>query len=531
MAVVELNEAPSRRLFRAYMAMWGVAAIVAVGYLGTLAWQPEQLAPVATESRGAGARHSSRCRGAGRGRHGASGRRLPAKGRRRPQGQRRAAQRSRQDAAVAGCSARGTRGIAAEQRDHHDARQRLVRQAEGAEAKGNEPKAAEKVEPKAVEKAETKAVEKPQAKAPAKGAAQKAGSTPASGSKTSIETGSITQPQIVFGEAVVTRAEQLYAVQLDTATSLDALRTRWGLLVERNGSTLATLQPRYVAPCQGWTLPPAGRSPDQPRRCPRHLRRAARPAAVLQHHRLRRRTAVADCISPSCASKAKRAFDAGGGNETCRRGLRALATRVGDGRRSSLQLSDLSEKAADVLRSAGAYVSDLMTPTLRLGVTGLARSGKTVFITALVRSLVSGGRLPYFAAMAEGRIVRAYLEPQPDDTLPRFAYEEHLAALAADPPQWPESTRRISQLRVTVEYSAGHAPQAHAGHRAAAHRHRRLSGRVAARPAAAGTRLRRVVGAGARRGAVARARGCGARLAVVSRRPSIRRRRPMSRRR
>jgi predicted YcjX-like family ATPase len=118
-----------------------------------------------------------------------------------------------------------------------------------------------------------------------------------------------------------------------------------------------------------------------------------------------------------------------------------------------LRLSDLSEKAADALRSAGAYVSDLMTPTLRLGVTGLARSGKTVFITALVRSLVSGGRLPYFAAMAEGRIARAYLEPQPDDTLPRFAYEEHLAALAADPPQWPESTRRISQLRVTVEYS------------------------------------------------------------------------------
>jgi predicted YcjX-like family ATPase len=54
--------------------------------------------------------------------------------------------------------------------------------------------------------------------------------------------------------------------------------------------------------------------------------------------------------------------------------------------------------------------------------------------------------------MAEGRIGRAYLEPQPDDSVPRFAYEEHLALLAADPPQWPESTRRISQLRVTVEY-------------------------------------------------------------------------------
>ena len=120
-----------------------------------------------------------------------------------------------------------------------------------AKPKGPEPKVTEKVEPKAAEKAEAKAAEKTQAKAPAKGAAQKGGSTPASGSKTSIETGSITQPQIVFGEAVVTRAEELYAVQLDTATSLDALRARWSLLVEQNGSTLATLQPRYVAPSKG----------------------------------------------------------------------------------------------------------------------------------------------------------------------------------------------------------------------------------------------------------------------------------------
>jgi uncharacterized protein len=118
-----------------------------------------------------------------------------------------------------------------------------------------------------------------------------------------------------------------------------------------------------------------------------------------------------------------------------------------------VQLSDLAGTTADALRGAGARLLDLMTPTLRLGVTGLARSGKTVFITALVRSLVAGGRLPFFSAMSEGRIQRAYLEPQPDDAVPRFAYEEHLALLAADPPQWPESTRRISQLRVTIEYT------------------------------------------------------------------------------
>jgi predicted YcjX-like family ATPase len=92
---------------------------------------------------------------------------------------------------------------------------------------------------------------------------------------------------------------------------------------------------------------------------------------------------------------------------------------------------------------------------VRLGVTGLARSGKTVFITALVRNLVAGGRLPFFPAMAEGRIERAYLEPQPDDRVARFAYEEHLAELGADPPRWPESTRQLSQLRVTIECTPG----------------------------------------------------------------------------
>jgi predicted YcjX-like family ATPase len=119
-----------------------------------------------------------------------------------------------------------------------------------------------------------------------------------------------------------------------------------------------------------------------------------------------------------------------------------------------LATSDLTQSTAGVLRKAGARIArigDFMTPTVRLGVTGLARSGKTVFITALVRSLIAGGRLPFFAPMAEGRIARAYLEPQPDDRIARFAYEEHLGLLAQDPPQWPESTRRLSQLRVTIE--------------------------------------------------------------------------------
>ncbi len=89
---------------------------------------------------------------------------------------------------------------------------------------------------------------------------------------------------------------------------------------------------------------------------------------------------------------------------------------------------------------------------MRIGVTGLSRAGKTVFITALVQALLKGGRLPALEAMAQGRITRCYLEPQPDDTLPRFAYEDHVTALSGKDRHWPEGTNRISQLRITAEY-------------------------------------------------------------------------------
>jgi predicted YcjX-like family ATPase len=113
-------------------------------------------------------------------------------------------------------------------------------------------------------------------------------------------------------------------------------------------------------------------------------------------------------------------------------------------------LFDSTRIAAGGLRD---FASGLSTPSLRLGVTGLARAGKTVFITALVHALLNQTRLPLFDAQAQGRITRAYLEPQPDDDLPRFAYEDHVAHLTAKERHWPESTRRISQLRLTLDYT------------------------------------------------------------------------------
>ena len=110
--------------------------------------------------------------------------------------------------------------------------------------------------------------------------------------------------------------------------------------------------------------------------------------------------------------------------------------------------SDFVFEAGLVARSIGDFFSG---GALRLGVTGLSRSGKTVFLTALINNLIAGARLPVLAASAEGRIMRARLEPQPDDAVPRFDYETHVHTLITDR-RWPNSTVDISELRLVIEY-------------------------------------------------------------------------------
>ena len=113
---------------------------------------------------------------------------------------------------------------------------------------------------------------------------------------------------------------------------------------------------------------------------------------------------------------------------------------------------------------AQTFTESLGTPVLRLGVTGLSRAGKTVFITALIEHLTElgapgrrrKGGLPVFRVMAEGRLTKGKLEPQPDDAVPRFAYEDHRAALRGGEDggsrHWPESTRRISEVRIRLAF-------------------------------------------------------------------------------
>jgi len=108
--------------------------------------------------------------------------------------------------------------------------------------------------------------------------------------------------------------------------------------------------------------------------------------------------------------------------------------------------------AETVAARAGRLGEGLLGNTIRLGVTGLRRSGKTVFVTSLVNNLLHPQRLSFLEAVRSGRLVAARLEPQPDLAVPRFDYEGRLADLRADPPSWPEPTKAVSRVRLALRY-------------------------------------------------------------------------------
>lgn len=109
-------------------------------------------------------------------------------------------------------------------------------------------------------------------------------------------------------------------------------------------------------------------------------------------------------------------------------------------------------QAYDAVRNAADFALSAVQPGVRLGITGLSRSGKTVFTTAMVHHLLEVTPMPVFRAAAEGRIRRARLVHQPDDDVPRFPYETYLGALTGQDRRWPQSTNRIAELRIAIDY-------------------------------------------------------------------------------
>ncbi len=107
------------------------------------------------------------------------------------------------------------------------------------------------------------------------------------------------------------------------------------------------------------------------------------------------------------------------------------------GQRAAAQASTLAARAAE--------------KQIRVGVTGLQRSGKTVFVTSVIDNLLKGGRLPMLTAIAEDRFLGAQLRPPPAADVPRFAYEGHLGTLTGTPAAWPARTRGVNQIRLVLK--------------------------------------------------------------------------------
>ncbi|MGH1478519.1 MAG: YcjX family protein [Geminicoccales bacterium] len=106
------------------------------------------------------------------------------------------------------------------------------------------------------------------------------------------------------------------------------------------------------------------------------------------------------------------------------------------------------------VKSLTQDVEDLVNLTLnrtiRLAVTGLRQSGKTVFITTAVHHLLSGQELPFFTPAKQKRLLGARLLPQNVGSLPSFPYEGGQASLSSEPPRWPAPTQGLSSLRLEL---------------------------------------------------------------------------------
>jgi predicted YcjX-like family ATPase len=120
-----------------------------------------------------------------------------------------------------------------------------------------------------------------------------------------------------------------------------------------------------------------------------------------------------------------------------------------------------------VLSTAGQLWSSLDNlindRPIKVAVTGLSRSGKTVFLTSLIANLLAMGTgRPALPALREHidkagkeRLRSIRLVPARASTTPRFDYPGKLADLASAQPKWPERTEDLAQIELELEIRPG----------------------------------------------------------------------------
>jgi len=113
-------------------------------------------------------------------------------------------------------------------------------------------------------------------------------------------------------------------------------------------------------------------------------------------------------------------------------------------------------KASGWLADAASFADLAQGATVDLAVTGLSRSGKTVFISSLIHNLLSAvhnpNRMPLLGVVANGRLIGARIESAGANQLPRFRYQENIEAMAAGAPIWPDRTDDLREIRIEIRF-------------------------------------------------------------------------------
>ena len=104
----------------------------------------------------------------------------------------------------------------------------------------------------------------------------------------------------------------------------------------------------------------------------------------------------------------------------------------------------------DVWGELGILADRARDRHVRLAVTGLSRSGKTVFITSMIYHLLDGHGLPFLEAVHDGRYLGARLVGE--DRPGRFPYARFQAELTGQPPAWPKATDRLASVELELAY-------------------------------------------------------------------------------
>lgn len=93
--------------------------------------------------------------------------------------------------------------------------------------------------------------------------------------------------------------------------------------------------------------------------------------------------------------------------------------------------------------------------TISVAVTGMSRSGKTVFLTSFINQLLANDKLNYLNEKLQRPFVARLLPP--DSHYSRFDYFSKLRAFREANPTWPKATKQVSKTTLQLEFKSDYA--------------------------------------------------------------------------